>query len=118
MAFSVLSIYFFLKVTLFFSIVKALVKFESLQDHFLFLGILYTSLVALISYVFVLSTQAVNFDAAWLIWVHRATGLSRWMTWLGATLVLSTVYFKLLNKFDEGIFFWVLLLLGIPLVIF
>ena len=60
---TMLGIYFFLKLMLFFAIVKALVKFETLQDHFLFLGILYTRLVALISYVFVVSTRQVDFQA-------------------------------------------------------
>lgn len=113
-----LGIYFFLKFMLFFAIVKALVKFETLGDHFLFLGVLYTGLVAFISYVFVVSTRQVEFQAGWLIQVSRATGLSPWLSWLAATMVLSTLYFKLISKFDEGIVFWILLLLGIPLVIF
>jgi len=113
-----LGIYFFLKLMLFFSIVKALVKFETLQDHFLFLGVLYASLVALISYVFVVSTRQVDFHAVWLLRASHATGLSPWLTWLAATLVLSTLYFKLIGKFDEGILFWILLLLGIPLAFF
>ena len=113
-----LGIYFFLKLMLFFSIVKALVKFETLGDNFLFLGLLYTALVALISYVFVVSTRQVDFHAVWLMQVSRATGLSPWLSWLAATLVLSTLYFKLISRFDEGILFWVLLVLGIPLVLF
>ena len=113
-----LGIYFFLKLMLFFAIVKALVKFEALGDHFLFLGALYTGLVALISYVFVVSTRQVDFHAAWLVQVGRVTGLSPWLSWLAATLVLSTLYFKLISKFDEGLFFWILLVLGIPLVFF
>ncbi|WP_435008657.1 hypothetical protein P12x_005867 [Tundrisphaera lichenicola] len=113
-----LGIYFFLKMMLFFSIVKALVKFETLQDHFLFLGILYTSLVALISYVFVVSTRQLDLHAAWLLRASAATGLSPWLTWLAATLILSTVYFKLISKFGDGILFWILLVLGIPLVLF
>ena len=113
-----LGIYFFLKFMIFFSIVKALVKFETLQDHFLFLGVLYTGLVAFISYVFILSTQPAAFQADWLMQANQATGLSPWLCWLAATLVLSTLYFKLLSKFDEGILFWILLVLGIPLAFF
>src|SRR3954463_5902208 len=113
-----LGIYFFLKLMLFFSIVKALVKFDSLQAHFLFLGVLYTGLVALISYVFLVSTRQLDLHAAWLLRASAATGLSPWLTWLAATLVLSTLYFKLISKFDEGILFWILLILGIPLVFF
>ncbi len=105
---------------LFFSIVKALVKFETLGDHFFFLGLLYTAARwPLISYVFVVSTRQVgNFHAVWLMQVSRATGLSPWLSWLAATLILSTLYFKLIGKFGEGGLFWVLLVLGIPLVFF
>jgi hypothetical protein len=116
--FGIYGIYFFLKLMLFFAIVKALVKFEALQDHFLFLGVLYTSLVALISYVFVVSTRQFDFQASWLSQASRATGLSPWLCWLAATLILSTLYFKLISKFDEGSLFWILLVLGIPLAFF
>ena len=44
--------------------------------------------------------------------------VSRNQAWLGETLVLSTFYFKLLARFDEGMIFWVLLLLGLGLVYF
>jgi hypothetical protein len=116
---TMLGIYYFLKFMLFFSIVKALVKFETLGNHFLFLGILYTSLVAFISYVFVVSTHLAKFDAVWLKTISQATGgLSPWLCWLAVTLIVSTLYFKLIVKFDEGIVFWILLVLGIPLVIF
>jgi hypothetical protein len=108
--------YYFLKFTLFFSIVKALVRFETLQNHFLFLGVLYTSLVAFISYVFIISTRPDAFIAPHLLQIHRTTGLSPWLAWLAVTLVISTVYFKLLSKFDEGILFWILLILGIAVV--
>ena len=113
-----IGMYYFLKLMLFFSIVKALVRFEALQDHFLFLGVLYTSIVAFISYVFVVSTRPDAFRAAWLLRANQATGVSPWLIWLAATLVLSTLYFKLLIKFDEGILFWALLVLGIPLAFF
>ncbi len=111
--------YFFLKLLLFFSIVKALVKFETLGNHFLFLGVLYTSLIGFISYVFIVSRAEKNvFDAGWIMRINHITGLSPWLVWLAATLVLSTLYFKLLSKFAEGMLFWVLLVLGIPLAIF
>ena len=113
-----LGMYFFLKFLLFFSIVKALVRFEALGKHVLFLGILYTSLVALISYVFIVATQPSAFRAEWVMRAYQMTGLSPWLIWLGATLVLSTVYFKLMVKFDEGILFWILLVLGIPVAFF
>jgi hypothetical protein len=114
-----LGIYFFLKFMIFFAIVKALVKFETLGNHFLFLGVLYTSIVALISYVFVVSTNPNAFNADWLRQAKQITGgLSPWLIWLGATLVLSTIYFKALSKFDEGIIFWILLIVGIPLALF
>jgi hypothetical protein len=112
-----LGIYFFLKLMLFFGIVKALVKSETLGDHPLFFGVLYTGLVALISYVFILTTNPNAFHAAWVMRASRSTGLSPWLVWLTATLLLSTIYFKLLSKVD-GIGFWILLIVGIPLVFF
>jgi hypothetical protein len=113
-----LGVYLFLKFMLFFSIVRALVRFETLGNHFLFLGILYTMLIALISYVFVVSTNSVAFNAHWLLVINHSTGVSPWLIWLAATFGLSTLYFKLLNKFDEGVLFWVLLILGIPIALF
>ena len=117
-----LGIYFFLKFMIFFSIVKALVKFEALGKHFLFLGLLYTSIVALISYVFILAPAPTGpstaFNASWIMQIKHITGLSPWLIWLGATLLLSTLYYKLLSKFDEGILFWILLIVGIPIALF
>jgi predicted AlkP superfamily pyrophosphatase or phosphodiesterase len=113
-----LGIYFFLKFVMFFSIVKALVKFDTLGRHALALGVLYTALVAFISYIFILTTRPEAFSAHWIMWVNARTGLSPWLIWLGATFLLSTLYFKLLSRFDEGMAFWVLLLLGVGLAFF
>ncbi len=46
------------------------------------------------------------------------SGLSPWLAWLALTLVVSTLYFKLISKFDEGVFFWILLVVGIPIAFF
>ena len=113
-----LGIYFFLKFVLFFSIVRALVKFETLGTHFIALSVVYTGLVAFLSYVFILTTQPGAFRAQWMMRVNQATGLSPWLVWLAATLVLSALYFKLLSKFDEGIQFYILLILGVGLAFF
>jgi hypothetical protein len=112
-----IGIYFFLKLMLFFALVKALVKSDTLGEHPFFFGVIYTGLVAFISYVFILSTNPNAFRAAWLLRASRSTHLSPWMVWLAATLLLSTAYFKLLSKVD-GIGFWIVLVLGIPLVFF
>ena len=47
-----------------------------------------------------------------------ALGVSPWSAWVGETFVLSTLYFKLLARFDEGVIFWTLLLMGLLLVWF
>ncbi len=112
-----IGIYFFLKLMLFFALVKALVKSETLGEHPLVFGILYTGLVAFLSYVYILTTNPNAFHAAWVLRASRSTHLSPWMVWLAATLLLSTVYFKLLSKVD-GIGFWLLLVVGVPLVFF
>lgn len=109
--------YFAIKLIFFFGIVRSLVKFDTLAKHFLFLGILYTAGVALFSYVFIVAMQGYA-GRSWERRMSATVGLSPWLCWLIETLVLSTFYFKMLGRFDEGVAFWVLLLLGIPLVFF
>jgi hypothetical protein len=114
---SILTYYIFIKVVFFFSLVRAQIKFDLIKDHWLFLGTLYTAGVAFLSYVFLVSWQNLPW-APWLVRVGESFGVSPWGAWLGATFLLSTFYFRLMAKFDEGVIFWTLLLLGIPLVLF
>ena len=116
--------YYFIKIFLFFSIVRILVKFEPMQKHWLFLGVLYTLGVAFVSWVFLVAPSP-NPAALWqgqsVQVVRQLLGLSQqqgFRIWLGETFVLSTLYFKLLIRFDEGVIFWTLLLLGILVVLF
>ena len=67
MLFSVLTYYFFMKIVFFFSLVRSQVKFDTLKDHWLFLGILYTSGVAFLSYVFLVSW----IDLSWAPWQNQ-----------------------------------------------
>jgi hypothetical protein len=109
--------YLAIKAVFFFSLVRTQVKFETMKDHWLFLGILYTSGVAFLSYVFLMSWT----EFPWADWQRRlaaVAGISPWQAFLAETLGLSTLYFWLMAKFDEGVIFWTLLLLGIPLVVF
>jgi hypothetical protein len=76
-----------------------------MKDHYVFLGVVYTLGIAFLSYVFLLSYQP-------------APDYRAWQIWLAKTLVLATLYFWLMAKFDEGVIFWTLLLLGILLVWF
>ena len=116
--FQSIAIYYLgMKLAFFYSLVRLQVKFDTLKDHWLFLGILYTAGVAFLSYVFLFSWE----DFPWPDWqvrVARNFGVSPWLAWMGETLVLYTLYFRLMAKFDEGVIFWTLLLLGIPLVLF
>ena len=109
--------YFFIKIVFFFSLVRSLIKFEPLQKHVLFLGILYTAGVAFISYVFLVSWQEIVWQS-WQLRVARAAGVTPWVAWVGETFLLSTLYFRLICKFDEGVIFWTLLLLGFLVVLF
>jgi hypothetical protein len=114
---SILIYYYFIKIFFFFSLVRTQIKFDTMKDHWLFLGTLYTGGVAFLSYVFIVSWQ----DFIWPPWVTRVAetvGVRPWVAWLGETFLLSTFYFRLMSKFDEGVIFWTLLLLGIPLVFF
>jgi hypothetical protein len=109
--------YYFIKITFFFSLVRAQIKSDLLRDHFLFLAMLYTAAVAFLSYIFVVGWQDVQWQP-WVIQVARTTGVSPWGAWLGATLVLTAIYFKLMARFDEGVMFWTLLLLGTLVALF
>jgi hypothetical protein len=116
--FSTLATYYlFMKITFFFSLVRIQLKFDTMKDHWLFLGILYTGGVAFLSFVFIVSWQAF-FWPPWVTRVAGTVGVSPWIAWLGETFLLSTLYFWLMAKFDEGVICWTLLLLGILLVMF
>jgi hypothetical protein len=104
--FATISLYYYLMKTVFlFSLVRTLVKFDTMKDHWLFLGILYTLGITFLSYVFLVAPLE---NPPW----------REWQIWLAKTFALSTLYFWLLAKFDEGVIFWTVLLLGILLVWF
>jgi hypothetical protein len=111
------SYYLFLKAVFFFSLVRIQVKFDTMKDHWLFLGILYTAGVAFLSYVFLFSWQKFQW-ADWQVRVARNFGIAPEHAFVAETLILSTLYFRLLAKFDEGVIFWTLLLLGLLVVWF
>jgi hypothetical protein len=102
---SVILYYYLMKAVFLFSLVRILVKFETMKDHWLFLGILYTAGITFLSYVFLMAPQD---NPDW----------RSWQIWLAKFLGLSTLYFYLLSKFDEGVIFWTVLLLGMLLVWF
>ncbi len=111
--------YFFIKIVFFFALVRAQIMSDLLRSHYLFLSIVYTAAVTFLSWIFIVSwTGQTYFEGYFLIRVARTVGTSPWVAWLGITLILSAVYFKLMARFDEGILFWILLVLGIPVVLF
>jgi hypothetical protein len=115
---SIASFYIFMKIAFFFSLVRILVKFEPMQKHVLFLGTLYTAGVGFLFYTLMLSW---NKNFPWPLWqlqVSRAVGLGPFWCWLGETLGLSTIYFWLLARYDEGVVFWTLILLGVLVVFY
>ncbi|MGP0069457.1 MAG: hypothetical protein ACLQGP_38405 [Isosphaeraceae bacterium] len=119
MFFSVLSFYFFIKIVFFYSLVRAQIKSDLIKDNWLFLGIFYTGAVAFLSFALIKSWQDLDWARwAWQIRLARNLGITNYQCWLGQTLALSTVYFRLMAKFDEGVIFWTLLLLGLPVAMF
>ena len=111
--------YFLIKIGFFYSLVRAQVTYDLIKDHYLFLGVLYTAAVAFLSLAFLVSWQGQDFPQRALEFrVSQALGVTLWQAWLLETLILSTVYFKLMARFDEGVIFWTLLLLGILVAIF
>lgn len=65
---------------------------------------LYTGLVAFISFVFLLAPMEV---VNWRMWEY----------WLALNWLMTWVFFRLLIRFEEGILFWVVLLLGVVVVL-
>jgi hypothetical protein len=96
--------YLAIKAAFFFGLVHSFVKYETLQKSWLFLGLLYTAGVALLSWVWIVAPGRVQ------------TGT--WQIWLGWTAVIAVVYFKLLERFDEGWMFWTLIVAGLGVVYF
>jgi hypothetical protein len=41
-----------------------------------------------------------------------------WQIWLAETAVIAVIYFKLLERFDEGFMFWTLIVAGLAVVYF
>jgi hypothetical protein len=114
------SIYYYLiKITFFYALVRSQVKYDLVKDHYLFLGILYTAAVAFLSLAFLSGLLGEDFPRRYLEYrVSKALGVSLWRAWLIETLLLSSIYFKLMARFDEGVVFWTLLMLGIFVAIF
>jgi len=100
--------YFGLKAVFFYGLVHSFVKFDPLQKHWIFLSVLYTAGVAFLSYVFLIGPGIAQYWGSWRLWE----------IWLGETVVIAAVYFKLLARFDEGILFWLLLMAGVGVVLF
>ncbi len=98
-------VYFALKFGFFLALVRSFVTYEALHKHFLALSVLYTVVVAGLSYAFLLSWQPVVDWAAW-------------GKWLGLTLLISSVYFWLLARYEDGVIFWILLLAGVGVCLF
>jgi hypothetical protein len=111
------SYYFFLKVVFFFGLVRIQVRFDTMKDHWLFLGFLYTAGVAFLSYVFLFSWEKFQW-AAWQLRVADTVGITPEQAFVAETFLLSTLYFWLMSRFDEGVIFWTLLLLGLLVVWF
>lgn len=102
----ILNVYYIgIKAAFFYGLVHSFVKFENLQKHWLFIGLLYTLGVVGLSWVwFVAPQQSPDWRAWGVFWLK--------------TGVIAVVYFKLLERFDEGILFWLLLVAGLGVVYF
>ena len=115
----ILLYYILIKITFFYGLVRAQFRYDLIKDHYLFLGILYTAGVAFLSYAFLVSWRGQTFlNGPLIVPVSQALGVTLWQAWLILTFILSTIYFKLMARFDEGVIFWTLLLLGIFVALF
>lgn len=91
-----------------------------MREHYLFLAFLYTLAVCFLSYVFLVAPQSEEVVPGRMLEAQLSVLVSQpqWRVWLVETLLLSALYFKLMAKFDEGVIFWTLLLLGILVALF
>ncbi len=96
--------YLAIKAVFLFGLVHSFVKFETLQKSWFFIALIYAAGVTLLSYIWVVLPGLYE--------------LERWKWWVAENAVLSIVYFKLLERFDEGWIFWTLILLGLGVVWF
>lgn len=92
-------IYFALKAFLLLVIARTYAINDAMQKQWLFLSLLYVSMVAALSWVFILQMHPGIPDQAWHLWLFK-------------TLLLVIAYFKLLSYFEEGLMFWVIFLGG------
>ncbi len=96
--------YLAIKAAFLYGLVHSFVKFETLQKSWFFIALLYTAGVALIS---------------WIWWVAPGRVETRaWQVWLLQMGIIAVIYFKLLERFEEGILFWILIVAGMFLVWF
>ena len=114
---SMLIYYAAIKLMFFYSLVRAQVKSEALQKHYIFLAFIYTLAVAFLSAMLVFSWLDGNW-APWQIVVAQKLRISPWLSWLLQTFVISAIYFKLIYRFDEGMIFVILIILGLGVVYF
>lgn len=117
MVFTIATFYLFMKAAFLYSLVRTQVKFDVMQERWLFLSILYTSGVAFLSYAFLFSW----INASWppfQVNLAKMAGVSPFVLWVGETFALSALYFKLLSRADDGMVFYLLLLAGLGLVWF
>lgn len=106
---STLVIYYGMKIFLFLSLLGALMKSELMREQTLGLSVIYSFGVGFLSYIFLVGPNA---DAA------TPEDWQNWGIWLGATFVLSWLYFKSLTWCEESKLFWVVVALGAAVVWF
>ena len=101
----ILDVYYLaIKAVFLFGLVHSFVKFETLQKNWLFIALLYAAGVALLSWV-------------WLV-LPGQYQTRPWLIWVAENAVISVIYFKLLERFDEGWIFWTLIMAGLGVVYF
>jgi hypothetical protein len=100
----ILNVYYIaIKAMFFYGLVHSFVKFETLQKHWFFLALLYTAGVVLLSWV-------------WFVAPDEAPDYRAWQWFWLKTAIIAVIYFKLLQRFDEGPLFWILLVAGLGVV--
>src|SRR5262245_26935724 len=87
--------YYGLKAILLLGIARAYALSEPLQKSWLFISLMYTAMLAVLSWVFILN-------------MHPGIPPQAWHLWLLKSFLLVVAYFKLLSWFDSGLLFWII----------
>lgn len=108
-------------------LLKPFFKSEALQSRPLLMAGIYTAGIAFLSWLLLVEPQDVVMWRSWEMQLAKRVlpasqtgpallGWRAWQLWLVGTLGLSWLYYWLLDRFDMGMLFWLILFGGLVLL--